>query len=209
MAEAKKIVTPVGRIINGSLFTKEIYTNEKGQEGTPSYKLEMAFEPDALEDLEDAIVQCAIDEWGDDADDDYDNGDIRSPIHDGDELAKKREKKGKSGDAYAGMEIIRASTIYNAHGEDAPGGIYVADAAAEQLTFDERGKVYNGSYGIAIVTPSAYEISGNRGVTLYLQAYQFAKDGEPLRGVNAGASMFTSQVSDKSEGKGRRKRKSK
>jgi|TARA_Y100000034_G_scaffold135331_1_gene206827 hypothetical protein len=206
----KKIMTPEGRLINGSLWTKDVYTPERGKEGTPQYKVEMAFNPDDLEELENAIVACAVEEWGEDAEQEYDDGDIRSPILDGDEMAKKREKKGKSGEAYQGFDVIRAATIYNAFGDDDSGGIYVADAAAEQMTFEERGKVYNGSYGIAILTPNAYEMEGRdgtvRGVSLYLQAYQFTRDGDPLRGSNAGASMFTSKVNEESEGKGRRRR---
>lgn len=205
MVETNRITTPVGRLVNGSLFEKDVFKDERGREATPSYKIEMAFDEADIEALENAVVEAATAEWGEGAEKSYEDGDIRSPILDGDEMAKKRQEKGKSGDAYEGKVVVRASTIYNRHGEDAPGGVYVCDENAKELDFADRGKVYNGCYGIAALAPQAYSIDGRKGVTFYLQGFQFVKDGEPLRGVDP-SSLFTATVSDKSEGKGRRRR---
>lgn len=205
------VMTPEGRLVNGSLFEKDTYKDEKGREAIPSYKIEMAFDDgDAISDIEDVIVATAVETWGERAEDMYENGDIRSPLLDGDAMAQKREKRGKPGDAYAGKVIIRAHTIYNKHGEDAPGGVYVADENAEELAFDKRGKVYNGSYGVAVVQASTFEIDGKKGVSLYLNGYQFVKDGEPLRGSGV-AAMFQplSKPDAGSEKKGRRRRSGK
>lgn len=208
MAEDKRIKTTVGRLINGSLFDKDVFKDEKGREGTPSYKIEMAFDgDDAIAELEQAIVEAAVAKWGKKAEKDYDDGKIRSPILIGDDLAKARVEKGKKGDAYAGKLIIRASTQFNKNGDDAPGGVYVCDENAAEVDFANRGKVYNGSYGVAVVTPTAYDGVGGGpdGVTLYLQGYQFVKDGERLRGAGA-SDLFKPMLSEGSEAKGRRKR---
>ncbi len=202
------IKTPEGRLINNSVWEKESYEGK----GTPMYKVEMAFDPKAIEALEDAVVAVAIEEWGAGAEDKYwgdpDNDvepTIHSPFLEGDKLAQGRVEKGKEGGAYEGMIVIRASTIYNTDGMNAPGGIYVADADAKRLDFTERGKIYNGSFGIAVVEPKTYDVNDQKGVTLYLQGYQFTRDGDPLRGSNVGA-MFEPMTAE-SETKGRKRRR--
>lgn len=207
MAKAKKdekvkIMSPVGRLINGSLFEKDVYTDAKGREGTPAYKAEMAFDEGDVEELEDAAVEVAIEEWGDDAEDEFFDGDIHFLIE-GDELAKKRERDGKQGDAYKGKLILRTSTIFNANGDDAPGGVYVCDEDAEAIDFSDRGKIYNGCYGKVSVTLEPYEIRGDRGVKAYLNGFQFVRDGERLRSSDP-SQLF--KPTAKSEGKGRRRR---
>ncbi len=201
------IKTPEGRLINSALWEKETFKDEKGKEGKPLYSIEMAFDPDAINELEDAIVQAAVDEWGEGAEQDYDDGKIHSPILEGDKLAQGRVERGKGGEAYEGMVVIRARTQFNANGEDAPGGLYVAGADATKLDFTERGTVYNGSYGIAVVTLNAHPGIGGgiKGVNLYLQGYQFTRDGDPLRGANVGA-MFEPMTAE-SETKGRKRRR--
>ncbi|KKK79323.1 hypothetical protein LCGC14_2834670, partial [marine sediment metagenome] len=37
---------PEGRVINCALFEKEVYTNPQGEAGKPSYKIEIAFDPE-------------------------------------------------------------------------------------------------------------------------------------------------------------------
>ncbi len=204
--EPVRLSTPVGRVINQSLFEKDVYTDPKGREGVPSYKIELAFdEGDALAEFENVLVEAAVAEWGAEAADDYwENGKIRSPILNGDELAAKREAKGKEGDAYKGKFIIRAHTIFNAQGMDAPGGIYVCDANAVSLDFADRGKIYNGCHGLVSVTISCYDIDG-RGVSLYLNGFQFVKDGDPLRSSDP-SSLFSPMMGAGSESKGRRRR---
>ncbi len=205
--EAVRISTPVGRLINNSLFEKDAFTDERGRDATPSYKVEMAFDPADLEDFEDAVVQAAIDFFGDGAEKDYEDGNILSPVRDGDDLAATREEKGKSGDAYKGMLVIRGHTLYNRNGEDAPGGVYVCGADATELDFADRGTIFNGSFGIANVTLAPYHgvAGGLPGVTLYLNGYQFVKDGDRLRGADP-SSLFSPMMGKKSEGKGRKRR---
>lgn len=206
--EVARLNTPVGRLINSALWEKDVYTTERGQEATPKYKVELAFdETDEFAAFEDAVVAAAIDFFGDDAEEDYNEGRVRSPILVGDDLAEEREKKGKSGDAYRGKLVIRASTIYNRNGEDAPGGVYVCGPDAKELDFAERGKVYNGCHGIASVTlnPHPGIAGGLPGVSLYLNGFQKVEDGDPLRGVDP-STLFSPMMGEDSEKKGRRAR---
>lgn len=207
MADAIRVMTAEGRLINSSLFERDVYKDEKGRESKPEYRVELAFDSeDDIKELEDAIIDAAIAEWGDEAEGWYlDDGTIDSPIKDGDELANAREARGKPGEAYRGKFIIRAHTEFNEYGDSASGGIYVAGPDAEKIDFADRGTIYNGCYGVAVVQPSAYSISGRKGVTLYLQGFQKTRDGDPLRGTGV-SGLFKPAMGQGSEGKGRRRR---
>lgn len=194
-----------GRMVNGSLFEKDVYTDARGREATSSYKIELSCTEEQIAELEELVVNAAIDEWGDSAEKAYDDGHIRSPITDGNDIAAKRKEKGKAADAYEGMWVVRASTIFNKHGEDAPGSIYVCDENAEEIGFAEREKIYNGCYVSANFTVSPYDVDG-RGVKLYLNGVQFVKDGERLRGKDPSSLFNPLGASASSEGEGRRRR---
>ncbi len=199
--------TPVGRVIHHSLFTKDTYVDEKGRAGTPGYKVLLAFAPKVIEEFEGHIVAACVDLWGAEADDDYWNEKIRSPIKDGDKEAAKREAKGKNGDATRGLLVLQAHTIFNAQGVDADGGVYVCDANAKELDFAARNKIiYNGCHGIANISISPYLIDERKGVTLYLNGFQFMEDGDKLGGADP-ASLFSPMMEEDSGTKGRRGRK--
>jgi hypothetical protein len=203
-----------GRVINSSFFEKDTYIDEKGREAEPSYKLEMAVpaegatdEGGPLHDVQNAIYDAIEREWGEAALDEYDNGEIEDPIKDGNELAKKRQAKGKAGDVYENMLVVRAHTLFNRNGENAPGGIYVCGPDAKELEIAERGQVYNGCEGVASVTASPYTISGRRGVTLYLNGFQKTDDGDRIRGSDP-SGLFSPMMGKDSAagGKGRKGR---
>jgi|TARA_Y100000310_G_scaffold132889_2_gene131851 hypothetical protein len=200
-----RVMTEEGRLIVHSLFEKDAYTNEQGKDAEPKYKVELAFANDApfLDKLEDMVVAAAVAEWGKPAEKDYDGGGIRSPLRDGNAMADEREKKGKSGDAYRGMTVIRAATQFNSHGDNAPGGVFVAGADGEELPLTDRGTIYGGSYGRAQLVVQAYKVQ-ERGVTFYLEGYQFLRDGERLGMDRSG--MFKPMMGEGSETKGRRQR---
>lgn len=195
MSEAIEIATPEGRLINGHLFVKSAYTDPRTQKpGTPYYTLEMAFDPkdiynskdpDALE----SIVAAAIEEkWGEQVWDDYD---VRMPFLEGDDLKKRRERKGKEGEAYGGKTVIRAKTIYNKDGEDDVGGIEVYDEAVQPIAAAQKGQIYNGCMGIAVLSINLYEDNaGNPAAGFYLKAFQKTGDGERLRSHSDRSGMF-------------------
>ena len=108
-------------------------------------------------------------------------------------VAKKPIKDGKPGDAYAGMEVIRANTIYNKHGEQGPGGIsvYAPDGESE-IGVANKSEIYNGCYAIAAVTIGQYKdpSTGNNALTFYLSAVQKVRDGDALTSPKDHSSLF-------------------
>lgn len=205
-----RLETPVGRLINNSFFEKDIYKDEDGREADPSYKIELAIDPDeeGLDDFETQIVDLVEQFWGKGAVDDYWDGGILC-LRSGDDIAKERDKRGKPSDAYVGQLILRGSTVFNRDGQDAPGGIYVCDEDAEELDFAEKHKkVYNGCYGKAVVQAKPYELNKRRGIKFYLQGFQFVKDGEKLR-TSDPSTLFKPLGRKPAEGesKGRRGRR--
>lgn len=192
--EVKTFLLPIGRLINEALFEKDVYTDARGKEGTPYYKLELAFEPKDVEGegtIEDALIDAAIAEWGDAAEDWFIDGKIKSPFLSGDKLAQKRAEKGKEGDAYKGKIVIRANTIYNFNGQDAPGGIQVYDENVKQVTAANRQAIYPGCFGQAAVTISPYlDNAGEKALKFYLSAFQKTGDGEPLVATKDHSALF-------------------
>jgi len=191
---------PEGRLINHSLFVKDQF-NKKA---VPSYKIEMAYEAGVLDDFYEDLLDAAVDRWGEGADKD---DDLVIPILDGDKLARKREKKDKPGDAYKGMEILRANTQFNKHGEDDDGGICVYDLDTSEIGAGSKGKIYQGCYGHMACTIGTYENNdGDNALTLYLVAFQKSKDGEKLITPKDHSKLFK-PVGRKASGGGRRSRK--
>ena len=164
---------PVGRVINHSLFRKEQF-NEKA---TPSYKIELAFDKGELDDFYNQCLDYANETWGAGSEDA-----VIIPIKDGDEMAAKRKKDGKPGDAYAGKDVIRANTIYNKDGDDGDGGIQVLNVDVSPIGPANASEIYLGCLGIAAVTFGNYQdqATGNNAITLYLAAFQKTADGERL-----------------------------
>ena len=210
MADDKKsIMTPKGRLVNNALWVKESYTDERGVEGKPRYKIEMAFDWDDVSEIIEHEYDLAEDMWGDDFDDieeAFKKKQIKSCFRDGDEIAKDRQKKGKPFDAYEGKAILRASTDFNWEGDNGPGGIYVADEYGERIDFTNHSKVYNGSYGYALIKLTPYKVVDNRYIAAYVNGYQFAEDGDRFS-QPAAASAFGALSKPKDETKGRRRRR--
>ena len=58
--QLKVHLLPKGRVINHSLFVKDQF-NDKA---TPSYKIELAFEPKALDKFYEELLDFAVEKWG-------------------------------------------------------------------------------------------------------------------------------------------------
>lgn len=196
--EVKIFMLPPGRLINSSLFEKDQFD----ERSTPSYKVEIAFPktPDVLGPFFEALLGHADATWQDTDKDgkpvenvlNIDGGDIISGVLDGDKQAKKREAKGKAGDAYADHWVIRANTIYNKDGADGPGGIAVYDENVDLVTIVNASVIYNGCMVQAGVTIDDYEDdrSGNHAMKSYLTAVQKVGDGERLVSARDNSSLF-------------------
>jgi len=218
-SEAIVMNTPDGRLINGHLFVKNAFKDPKTErEGLPRYRVEMAFEKGDKEfdKFIDEVFDHCVEKYGDKITlsiDDPKKGfdEVKGPFVDGDEIARRREKRGKDkNDGYKGMWIIRADTAYNFEGQDADGGILVYDEAVERVMPVDKASVYNGSYGTAKVELAFYEDNeGNPAAKFYLKAYQKVGDGEKLASVQDHSSSFTKRSGGRAsdEEGGRRSRR--
>ncbi len=203
--EKKTILTPVGRLINEALFEKDQFN----EEATANYKIEMAFPWADVEGLEDELAAAAEEKWGAGASDDYFAEKIISPLLDGDKLAARREEKGKPGDAYKGMAVLRAHTIYNKDGMNAPGGVAVFGPDVGEIGAANRQEVYPGCYGQAALTIGTYDDSrsGDHALMFYLSAFQKTKDGERLMSARDFSEVFKAVGRTEGEGPARRRKR--
>jgi len=192
--EIKRFLLPAGRMINASLFQKDAYTSPGGQEGKPSYKIEVAFDPADVEGenkFDEYLANIAADEWGDTAFDLFFDGKIRSPLLDGDKLAAKREAKGKAGDAYKGKLVLRMKTDFNKFGQDAPGGVAVYDENVEEVTAANQDAIYPGCMVQVACQAATYTTNdGDRALTVYFSGVQKVGDGERLASAFDHTSVF-------------------
>lgn len=219
-SDAIEYVIEGGRLINGHLFVKNAFKDEKtGKEGSPRYRCEVAWPKDDpnINACIDDVVAKVREKYGEDTfcsvveDPAAGLEEVRTPFIDGDNLAKKREKRGKKGDAYKGQFVIRADTAYNYEGQDADGGITVYDEQVQRIPMLEKGKVYNGSMGTVKVSLSFYEDNeGNPACKFYLKAWQKTGEGEKLASEQDHSSSFKPvgrQAAGGEAGSGRRQRR--
>ena len=188
------------RVINQHFFVKNAFKSEKSEkEGTPRYRGEFAFPQNSEEHgaFIDAMADAVIAKYGENIflsviDEPMKGKDeVRCPILDGDDLARKREKKQKKGDAYKGQFVFRSDTAFNYEGQDAVGGITVYDEDVKRISMMDKGKVYNGCIGTVKVELGFYEDNeGNPACKFYLKAFQKTGDGEKLASEQDHSSSF-------------------
>ena len=197
------VTTPEGHLIHEHVFVKEKFD----ENSVPVYNLEMAFEAGVLDDIDEELAQAAKAKWGTGAYDDYFDGKIRSPILDGDELVKRREAKGKTSEAYVGMDVIRAHTYYNIDGADAPGGIAVFAPDVSKIEPAAQQEIYSGCYGCVRLEIDTYVESntGRNALMFYLKALQKTREGERLISVQDHAGAF--KPVGRTEGEGTKRRR--
>jgi len=186
MSEPQTSITlPEGRLINHALFVMDQY-NEQAK---PKYNVELAFEKGVLDEvLFNKCLDFAVETWGAGADQD-----VIIPIKDGDEMAAERESRDKPGDAYKGMEVVRASTYFNKHGEEGGvGGVKVYNEATQDVSFADSDTVYRGSMGQLALTLAGYvdQSTKKNAITFYIVAYKKTGDGERLASAVDTAALF-------------------
>ena len=222
------IVFPEGRLINGSVFVKDQYDASS----SPLYKVEFTqdMEGPGIDKVIDRVFDLVSQNWnlGDNFKLDIDataedllpkaKGGTGVVIVDtfflyGDELAAKREAKGKPGDAYKGKFVIRADTKYNSDGAEAPGGIAVYGPDKTPITILEQGQVYNGMNVIVACNLGFWENekTGRHACKCYLKAMQKTSDGEKLTSPVDHSNLFEARSVGRDQaaegGGGRRGRK--
>jgi hypothetical protein len=198
--EAKKIIVfPEGRLIHHSLFVMDQYD----EKSTPSYKVEVAFEPKAIlgpvesEDspptIEEEVVAALVEAFGPDAEAAYDAGKVVRGWIDGDFLARKREAKDKPGDAYKGKLVVRSNTYFNRDSvKGGAGGIAVHAPDNNYITAANQSDIYQGCYGLLAATIDTYidEKTGQYAIKFYLKAFQKTRDGEKLVSPQDTSKLF-------------------
>ncbi len=197
---------PEGRLINGHLFVRQVYKDDKGREGKPNYSAEMVFEQGQLGEFEKYLENVMVAQFGQEKFNQYEkNGWVRWPIRDGDKKAARRKANGKNGEAYEGKDVVSASSLYNKNGDEADGGIEVFDAEVNPIEPVNKSEVFNGSFGCAAVKGKAYERTGDDGdpimsVVLYLEAYQKTRDGDRLAQKQDRTALFKKAGGGESSG---------
>ena len=210
---------PEGRLINGHLFVRSIYKDKQGREGKPKYSVEMAY-PSPAEDgesilspFEDYLWNIMVAHFGEEKVKSYDEkGWVRWPIKDGDKKAIRREADGSVGDAYKGMDLVSASSLFNYAGNAEAGGVDVYNEAVELLsadgriiTIDKSGNrvvsdrastvPYNGCMGVIAVKAKGYDGTTDNddpfiSCVLYLEAFQMTGEGQRLSAAPNRAGLF-------------------
>lgn len=186
---------PEGRLINSSLFVRDIYKDaESGADGKPMYKTETTYDVDQIEGIgtiEDKVIDYACEKWGDRAEELYLKGKILPPWIDGEDVAERREDKGKVGDAYKGKLVLRASSLFNKDGDEEAGGQAVYDENNEEILMVNSKAIYSGCYGIVAVSLRAYvSAAGQKRVKMFLQGFQKTADGERFSTPKDHSNLF-------------------
>jgi hypothetical protein len=146
-----RVVTPVGRCQFSSLAEPD----SGHQFADDKYKLTLLWDKDKnINALEQACIDEAKAEWGDA----FDVGAVQFPFKDGDDKPKW--------EGFPGSHYITPKS------KNAP---RIVDAKNQIMAAED---VYDGAYVRCSVTPFAYTLAGQKGVTLYLNNVQFVKDGE-------------------------------
>lgn len=207
----KQHLLPEGRVINHSVFKLDKYD----EKAAPRYTVEMAYEEGVLDDFWNACLDAADAKWGEGAGED---DSLIIPFLTGNSLKDKREAKGKSGDAYADMTVIRASTQFNKDGiQGADGGIQVFAPDTSEIGIANQGEFYQGCMAKVALTIGTYTSEGRNGeadrnaLTFYLSAVQKTGDGEKLVASVDKSNLFKPVAGGKKEAgaeklKGRKKR---
>lgn len=216
--ETIKVMVPTARMINGSLYERDVFKDKDGREGHPSYKIEVVIpknHPDTEAFME-RIAEEVCAEFDQDLKFDFEGGDAVTPFIDGDAYAAEREKRGKVGDAYKGNWIIRAHTKYNHEGQDGPGGAELYDEdvnKVEPLQAKTAGTFYNGCFVNLQVSLNFYEAQLGRNkvpaVSFYMAGVQKDHDGERLTtgSSNAGAFKKIGRAANANTAEGGRRRR--
>lgn len=198
--QKETVLTAEGRLINQSFFKMDIYDEGGKNESEPAYRFEMAFDFSDMTgegSFEDHVIAVAGEHWGiSDKEAEArvtkdDHEDAIKWFWDGDRLAAKRKKNGKSGDVYEGKLVLRGKTIYNKNGDEGPGGVSVYDEANEEIVAATADKIYRGCVGRVAVVLNCYEDSktDQKCISYYLVAFQKTGDGEKIVGSDR-SSLF-------------------
>jgi hypothetical protein len=175
MARSPDVKTPLARLA----FTQHLFKPQERDSGKKQYNCTLLFPKTAdLSGLEKAVLDAAVEEWGDKAKELAKNGLIKNPFLDGDGPQGVSKKKGERYAGFAGHRFIRAMS-----GEDFRPKL----VNRKVLPITSQDECYSGCYGYAVVHAFTWENKENgKGVSFGLSMIQVAKDGERLGGLGGG-----------------------
>jgi hypothetical protein len=173
--EAGKVLTPKFRVSFPAIFTPKSY-----QGNDPKYGLQMIFDNDEdLDELNELIEETARAKFGAKVK----LSKLKLPLRDGND---KENDEGETPSIYVDTTFANTSSKY------APS---LVDEDLQEIISEE--DFYAGCYARAVVNCYAYDVSGNKGVALGLQAIQKVADGERLGGGKVNAADVFSKVKTK------------
>ena len=181
MSQAAQLVTsatsPVGRVSYAHVFKPSL----NKLSGQMVYSYQHLFEKGAdLTGMKEAIKNACINKWG--ADQAKWPKKLNSPFKSQKTLIDNAEKKGQS------HEYLHPEAVYvtfKSPEKDRKGNVKPAPVIVNKnpkIVITEESKFYSGCWAKCNFNAFAYDKGGNAGVTLYINALQFCKDGDRFGG---------------------------
>lgn len=152
--QLKRIKTPVFRVSFPSVFEPASFEGEQSD----NYEITMLFDEDAdLSELKKAAKKCAREKWGKKL-----PKKLHNPFRDGEE---REDTEGYG----SGVTFVKAISKRKPQ---------IVDKQRNKL--DSPEDFYAGCYAIATVSPFAFEVKGNKGISFGLGNILKVDDGEPF-----------------------------
>lgn len=195
------IVSPRGRAFFCAI-AKKFRKKKAKKDDDGQYCVTLLVPPDSdLSELEEAIKQCAIDEWGEKL-----PKNLKSPIREASEVLTEDGEQ-KYPDEYQDWLQISANTYKTQPGVvDAKNrqiNKLQPDESTEELIARMEEECYSGRWMRISVQPSIFNQDGNRGVKLYLQGVQLLDHDDKIGGFGGNPERDFTPVDtgDKKTGK--------
>jgi hypothetical protein len=190
MASKKRVslTTPRGRLSYVNLATPK-----ENKNGAKRFKTAFVFEPGAdLRELKTGIIDVATAEWGEDAAGMIRQGKLHWPIRGADEPGTD------TAEDITGRGYPAGSVFMNTSSKSRPG---IVDAQAVPVT-DIEEEAYSGRDAFMHVTLAPFDVDGNRGVAVYVNAVQLLGHNERFDGRVSATELFSpveGEIEDPSE----------
>jgi hypothetical protein len=171
------LTTPQGRLSYPNLAVPK-----ENKNGAKRFKTAFVFSGDTdLRELKQAIVDVATAEWGEDAASMIRSGKLHWPIRGADEPGSDDESDITSRGYPAG------SVFMNTSSKSRPG---VVNAQAQPVA-DVEDEAYSGRDAFLHVTLAPFDVEGNRGVAVYVNAVQLLGHNDRFDGRVPATELFS------------------
>jgi hypothetical protein len=180
--------TPRGRLSYVNLAEPK-----ENKNGAKRFKTAFVFEADSdLKELKTAIVEVATAEWGEDAPKMIRSGKLHWPL-------RGEGEPGSDDDSdITGRGYPSGAVFMNTSSKSRPG---IVDAQATPVV-DIEAEAYSGRDAFLHVTLAPFDVDGNRGVAVYVNAVQLLGHNERFDGRVSATELFSpveGEIEDPSE----------